>query len=104
MICSKSFLVESIFFDGLAWDFPVVTPDFTKEDESSTFSDYTEFMAERGGYFDISKQDTNLFEIPDLQKLSLETQTFLAFLEYQGDSFIRKTSTKKLWTTNQIFG
>ena len=104
MTCSKSFLVESIFFDGLTWDFPVVTLDSRKEAGASTFKDYTQFIAESGGYFDTSKQCQNLFEIPDLRKLSLETQTFLASLEYQGDSFIRKSSTKKSWTTNQTFG
>ncbi len=104
MICSKSLLVESIFFHGLTWDFPVVKLDSPKEDESSTFSDYTQFMAERGGYFDTSKQCNNLLEIPDLRKLSLKTQTFLASLEYQGDSFVRKSSTQKSWMTNQTFG
>ncbi len=71
----KSVLVAGILTQALARGWPVVALDFPKEDGSSTFSDYTQFMAERGAYFDISKQCNNLFEIPDLRRLPLETQT-----------------------------
>lgn len=70
----KSVLVSGILTQALARGWPVVALDFPKEDGTSTFSDYTYFMEERGAYFDISKQSNNLFEIPDLRKLPNEVQ------------------------------
>ncbi len=71
----KSVLVAGILTQALSRGWPVVALDFPKEDGSSTFSDYTYFMGQRGAYFDISKQCNNLFEIPDLRRLPPETQT-----------------------------
>ncbi|OKH39183.1 hypothetical protein NIES2101_35735 [Calothrix sp. HK-06] len=82
----KSVLVSGILTQALAHGMPVVALDFPKPDGTSTFSDYTEFMAENGAYFDISKQSNNLFEQPDFRLLGLEErkerfQDFIAFLE-----------------------
>lgn len=63
----------------MTWKFPVVTLDFPKEDESSTFDDIASFLSARAVYFD----------------------TFSP--EYQGDFFIKKSSSKKSWMTNQTF-
>lgn len=70
----KSVLVSGILTQALARGWPVVALDFPREDGTSTFSDYTNFMAERGAYFDITNQSNNLFEIPDLRRLSEEKQ------------------------------
>lgn len=59
--------VSSTQAPGRGW--AVVAINFPKEDGSSTSSDYTHFMEERGDYFDISKQCNNLLEIPDLRRL-----------------------------------
>lgn len=82
----KSVLVSGILTQALAHNIPVVALDFPKPDGTSTFTDYTEFMAGWGAYFDISKQSNNLFEQPDLRLLSLEEQRdrfqdYVGFLE-----------------------
>ncbi|MDP5337517.1 MAG: hypothetical protein NWQ28_02950 [Nodularia sp. (in: cyanobacteria)] len=79
----KSVLVSGILTQALAHGIPVVALDFPKPDGSSTFTDYTEFMAGNGAYFDISKQANNLFEQPDLRSLSPETQRD-RLLDYTG--------------------
>ncbi|MGH1396116.1 MAG: hypothetical protein ACRAVC_19110 [Trichormus sp.] len=82
----KSVLVSGILTQALAHGIPVVALDFPKPDGTSTFTDYTEFMAGNGAYFDISKQSNNLFEQPDLRSLEPEQQRdrlldYTAFLE-----------------------
>lgn len=70
----KSVLVSGILTQALARGIPVVALDYPKPDGTSTFSDYTDFMAKQGAYFDISKESNNLFEIPDLRSLSSKLQ------------------------------
>jgi hypothetical protein len=82
----KSVLVSGILTQALAHNMPVVALDFPKPDGTSTFTDYTEFVGDKGAYFDISKQSNNLFEQPDLRSLSVEEQRerfqdYAAFLE-----------------------
>ncbi|MBW4626848.1 MAG: hypothetical protein KME49_15435 [Brasilonema octagenarum HA4186-MV1] len=82
----KSVLVSGILTQALAHNMPVVALDFPKPDGTSTFTDYTEFVGEKGAYFDISKQSNNLFEQPDLRFLNEEEQRerfqdYAAFLE-----------------------
>jgi hypothetical protein len=82
----KSVLVSGILTQALAHNIPVVALDFPKPDGTSTFTDYTQFMAANGAYFDISKQSNNLFEQPDLRALAPEEQRdrmldYTAFLE-----------------------
>jgi hypothetical protein len=64
----KSVVVSGILLDALASGVPVVAMDFPKPDGSSTFTDFTKFV--KGSYFDISSECNNLFEKPDLRKLS----------------------------------
>lgn len=82
----KSVLVSGILTQALAHNMPVVALDFPKPDGTSTFTDYTAFVGEKGAYFDISKESNNLFEQPDLRSLSPEEQRerlqdYVAFLE-----------------------
>ncbi|MGH8001387.1 MAG: hypothetical protein ACREPR_18685, partial [Brasilonema sp.] len=82
----KSVLVSGILTQALAHNMPVVALDFPKPDGTSTFTDYTEFVGDKGAYFDISKQSNNLFEQPDLRFLGEEEQRerfqdYVAFLE-----------------------
>jgi type IV secretory pathway VirB4 component len=82
----KSVLVSGILTQALAHNMPVVALDFPKPDGTSTFTDYTAFVGDKGAYFDISKQSNNLFEQPDLRSLSVEEQRerlqdYVAFLE-----------------------
>ncbi|MEC4815688.1 MAG: hypothetical protein SAK29_20795 [Scytonema sp. PMC 1069.18] len=82
----KSVLVSGILTQALAYNMPVVALDFPKPDGTSTFTDYTAFVGEKGAYFDISKQSNNLFEQPDLRSLSPDEQKerfqdYAAFLE-----------------------
>lgn len=71
----KSVLLSGIITYALALGWPVVALDFPKDDGTSTFSDYTIFMgSDRGAYFDISKESSNLFEIPNLRNLSPKTR------------------------------
>jgi hypothetical protein len=64
----KSVFVSAIILDALASGVPVVALDFPKPDGTSTFTDFTKFV--KGSYFDISSESNNLFEVPDLRKLS----------------------------------
>lgn len=71
----KSVLLSGIITYALALGWPVVALDFPKDDGTSTFTDYTAFMGkDRGAYFDISKESSNLFEIPNLKNLPSETR------------------------------
>lgn len=51
--------------------------DYSKPDESSTFTDYTSFLGKNRAYFDISKESSNLFELPDLQSALCCLRTML---------------------------
>lgn len=70
----KSVLASGIITQALAHDMPVVVMDYPKPDGTSTFTDYTRFMGDDGAYFDIGKESSNLFELPDLRSLSPKLQ------------------------------
>lgn len=70
----KSVIASGILTQALAYGMPIVCMDYPKPDGSSTFTDYTEFMGDRGSYFNISKESSNLFELPDLSMLPPEQQ------------------------------
>ncbi len=70
----KSVLAGGILTQALAYGMPVVCMDYPKPDGSSTFTDYTHFMGDRGSYFNISKESSNLFELPDLSMLPADQQ------------------------------
>jgi hypothetical protein len=70
----KSVLVSGILTQALACGMPVVAMDYPKPDGTSTFTDYTQFMGDRGSYFNIASESSNLFELPDLRDLPPKTQ------------------------------
>jgi hypothetical protein len=70
----KSVLASGILTQALAYGMPVVCMDYPKPDGSSTFTDYTQFMGDRGSYFNISRESSNLFELPDLSMLPPDQQ------------------------------
>jgi hypothetical protein len=65
----KSVIASGLLTQALAYGMPVVAMDYPKPDGTSTFTDYTEFMGERGAYFNVSKESSNLLEVPDLSEL-----------------------------------
>lgn len=70
----KSVIASGLLTQALAHGMPVVAMDYPKPDGTSTFTDYTQFMGERGAYFNVSSESSNLFEIPNLSNLSSELQ------------------------------
>ncbi len=70
----KSVLVSGMLTQGLVRRVPIVALDYPKPDGTSTFTDYTNFLGDAGGYFDIGQEAMNLFERPDLQALAPQTQ------------------------------
>ncbi len=70
----KSVLASGILTQALAHGMPVVAMDYPKPDGTSTFTDYTRFMGKDGAYFDIGKESSNLFELPNLHSLPLQLQ------------------------------
>ncbi|MEL4897412.1 hypothetical protein [Crocosphaera sp. Alani8] len=70
----KSVLVGGILTQALPRNIPVVAIDYPKPDGSSTYTTYTEFMGERGAYFNVGEQSVNLFDRPNLKRLSVKKQ------------------------------
>jgi hypothetical protein len=70
----KSVIASGLLTQALAHGMPVVAMDYPKPDGTSTFTDYTEFMGVRGAYFNVSKESSNLLEVPDLSNLSPDLQ------------------------------
>ncbi|MDY7013979.1 MAG: hypothetical protein SVX43_10365, partial [Cyanobacteriota bacterium] len=71
----KSVLAAGLITTALAEGMPVVAMDYPKPDGSSTFSDYARFLGERGAYFDIGRESSNLFELPNLRGLERQIQS-----------------------------
>ncbi|MEQ8469125.1 hypothetical protein [Coleofasciculus sp. E1-EBD-02] len=69
----KSVIAAGILTQALAHGMPISSMDYPKADGSSTFSDYTRFMD--GAYFDIGKESSNLFELPNLKGLDPKLQS-----------------------------
>lgn len=80
----KSVVAAGILTQALAHGMPVVAMDYPKPDGTSTFTDYTHFMGKDGAYFDIGKESSNLFELPDLSKLEpkLQQERFEDYKEF----------------------
>jgi hypothetical protein len=70
----KSVIASGLLTQALAHGMPVVAMDYPKPDGTSTFTDYTQFLGDRGAYFNVSSESSNLFEIPNLSTLSPELQ------------------------------
>jgi hypothetical protein len=68
----KSVLVSAVLSQALCHNQQIVALDFPKPDGTSTFTDYTHFIGELGAYFDISKESSNLLELPDLRAFDSE--------------------------------
>ncbi len=80
----KSVTAAGIITQALAYRMPVVAMDYPKPDGTSTFTDYTYFMGKDGAYFDIGKESSNLFELPDLSTLDpkLQLERFEDYKEF----------------------
>jgi hypothetical protein len=63
----KSVLVSAFISQALCNNQQIVALDFPKPDGTSTLTDYTRFIGDIGAYFDISKESSNLLELPDLR-------------------------------------
>ncbi len=70
----KSVIASGILTQGLAYGIPVVALDFPKPDGTGTFDEYTRFFGERGSYFDVGSESSNLFELPNLSGLGEQEQ------------------------------
>jgi hypothetical protein len=68
----KSVLISAFLTQALADGQQIVALDFPKPDGSSTFTDYTAFVGNLGAYFDISKESSNLLELPDFRAFDPE--------------------------------
>ena len=75
----KSVMVSALLTQALCNDQQIVALDFPKPDGTSTFTDYTHFIKDLGAYFDITKESSNILELPDLR----------AFNEEQADERLR---------------
>jgi hypothetical protein len=63
----KSVFISAVLNQALYHDQQIVVLDYPKPDGSSTFTDYTAFLGSIGAYFDIGKESSNIFELPDLR-------------------------------------
>ncbi|MEO1144135.1 MAG: hypothetical protein AAFY26_00835 [Cyanobacteria bacterium J06638_22] len=82
----KSVIVSGLLTQALAEGLPIVALDYPKPDGTSTFSDYTKFLKDRGAYFDVGRESNNLMEMPNLSNLEPEQanerfEDYKAFLE-----------------------
>jgi hypothetical protein len=90
----KSVLASGIITQALAHGMPVVAMDYPKPDGTSTFTDYTEFMGIDGAYFDIGKESSNLFELPNLRSLppSLQQERFEDYKDFLANAILAMVS------------
>ncbi|MEA5573423.1 hypothetical protein [Calothrix sp. UHCC 0171] len=90
----KSVLASGILTQALAHGMPVVAMDYPKPDGTSTFTDYTQFMGDDGAYFDIGKESSNLFELPNLRSLSssLQQERFEDYKDFLANAILAMVS------------
>ena len=86
----KSVLASGIITQALGHGIPVVAMDYPKPDGTSTFTDYTQFMGEDGAYFDITKESSNLFELPNLGDLpsSVQQERFSDYKDFLANALM----------------
>ena len=98
----KSVLASGILTQALAHGMPVVAMDYPKPDGSSTFTDYTRFMGKDGAYFDIGKESSNLFELPNLRSLphSLQQERFEDYKDFLATAILAMVVGTRRGTTN----
>ena len=70
----KSVLVSGMMSQFMAEGYPIVCLDYPRQDGTSTFTDYADFLKPNAAYFDIRKESNNLMEMPDLRCLPEEQQ------------------------------
>ena len=80
----KSVAAAGIITQALAHDMPVVAMDYPKPDGTSTFTDYARFLGKDGAYFDIGKESSNLFELPNLAgfEASIQKERFEDYKDF----------------------
>jgi hypothetical protein len=90
----KSVLASGILTQALACGMPVVAMDYPKPDGTSTFTDYTQFMEDDGAYFDIGKESSNLFELPNLRDLpsKLQQERFEDYKDFLANAILAMVS------------
>ncbi|AFY99466.1 hypothetical protein [Calothrix sp. PCC 6303] len=90
----KSVLASGILTQALAHGMPVVAMDYPKPDGTSTFTDYTQFMGKDGAYFDIGKESSNLFELPNLRDLppKLQQERFEDYKDFLANAILAMVS------------
>jgi hypothetical protein len=90
----KSVLASGILTQALAYGMPVVAMDYPKPDGTSTFTDYTQFMGKDGAYFDIGKESSNLFELPNLRDLppKLQQERFEDYKDFLANAILAMVS------------
>ena len=68
--------------------------DYPKPDGTSTFTDYTQFMGIDGTYFDIGKESSNLFELPNLRSLpsKLQQERFEDYKDFLANAILAMVS------------
>ncbi|MBD2198332.1 MULTISPECIES: hypothetical protein [Calothrix] len=98
----KSVLASGILTQALAHGMPVVAMDYPKPDGSSTFTDYTQFMGDDGAYFDIGKESSNLFELPNLHSLppKLQQERFEDYKEFLATAILAMVVGTRRGVTN----
>ncbi len=64
--------------------------DYPKPDGTSTFTDYAKFLGEEAAYFDIGKESSNLFELPNLAGLDpkLQNERFEEYKDFLATSLL----------------
>ena len=72
--CGKSALGAEIFVWAIANGMNVISLDYPKPDGTTTYTDLVKFFGDRGAYFDVGAETNNLFQIPDLHRLSDKQQ------------------------------
>lgn len=71
----KSVLISGMLSQVLSAHVPVVAIDYPKQDGSSTFSTYTEFLGDRyATYFNVLRESINLFDRPNLSSFNEQEQ------------------------------
>ncbi|NEQ64381.1 MAG: hypothetical protein F6K21_02560 [Symploca sp. SIO2D2] len=101
----KSVAAAGILTQALAHGMPISAMDYPKPDGSSTFSDYTHFMGERGAYFDIGKEASNLFELPNLRGLGskLQAERFEDYKDFLLEALMAMVIGAKLPSSERAF-
>ncbi len=87
-------MASGILTQALAHGMPVVAMDYPKPDGTSTFTDYTKFMGVDGAYFDIGKESSNLFELPNLRDLpsKLQQERFEDYKDFLANAILAMVS------------